>query len=286
MLTNWQTMSNSIKRLRTVEETLSEGAQGLTKKERLSLTRERDKLERALGGIKDMGGIPNLLFVIDTNKEAIALQEARRLNIPIAAIIDSNSDPDGIDFPVPGNDDAGRAISLYCDLIARAAIDGLSRSQTDMGIDLGASEEVPVELALSEPAEAEAPAEVKTEAPAEAKTEAPAETPAEPAADAAADQAPAAEAATPDKEPDADAKADAEQVVLFEAPEGEPDDLKQISGVGPVLETKLHEIGIRKFSQIANFSADDITKVDDALAFKGRIDRDNWVEQATTLASQ
>ena len=286
MLTNWQTMSNSIKRLRTVEETLSEGAQGLTKKERLSLTRERDKLERALGGIKDMGGIPNLLFVIDTNKEAIALQEARRLNIPIAAIIDSNSDPDGIDFPVPGNDDAGRAISLYCDLIARAAIDGLSRGQTDMGIDLGASEEVPVELALSEPAEAEAPAEVKTEAPAEAKTEAPAETPAEPAADAAADQAPAAEAATPDKEPDADAKADAEQVVLFEAPEGEPDDLKQISGVGPVLETKLHEIGIRKFSQIANFSADDITKVDDALAFKGRIDRDNWVEQATTLASQ
>nr|WP_306266543.1 30S ribosomal protein S2 [Pararhizobium sp. IMCC3301] len=306
MLTNWQTMSNSIKRLRTVEETLSEGAQGLTKKERLSLTRERDKLERALGGIKDMGGIPNLLFVIDTNKEAIALQEARRLNIPIAAIIDSNSNPDGIDFPVPGNDDAGRAISLYCDLIARAAIDGLSRGQTDMGIDLGASEEVPVELALSEPAEAPAPAEAVAKAPVEVSTEAPAE----PTADAAADQAPATKAATPAKEaatpakeaaapakeaatpakeaaaPAEEADTNAEPVALFEAPEGEPDDLKQISGVGPVLETKLHELGIRKFSQIANFSPDDIIKVDDALAFKGRIDRDNWVEQATTLSSQ
>lgn len=276
MLTNWQTMSNSIKRLRSLEETLSEGAQGLTKKERLSLTRERDKLERALGGIKDMGGIPNLLFVIDTNKEAIALQEARRLNIPIAAIVDSNSDPDGIDFPVPGNDDAGRAIGLYCDLIARAAIDGLSRGQTDMGIDLGASEDVPVEVALDEPAEAEAPAEAQTDAPAAA--EAPAETAAVPEAE----QAPAAQpAAAADK-----AEADAEPVALFEAPEGEPDDLKQISGVGPVLETKLHGLGIRKFSQIANFSADDIMRVDDALAFKGRIERDNWVEQATTLASQ
>lgn len=252
MLTNWQTMSNSIKRLRAVDETLSEGAQGLTKKERLSLTRERDKLERALGGIKDMGGIPNLLFVIDTNKESIALQEARRLNIPIAAIVDSNSDPDGIDYPVPGNDDAGRAIGLYCDLIARAAIDGLSRGQTDMGIDLGASEEVPVELALVE--EAPAPA---------AEVEAPA---VEEAAAAAAD-------------------ADAAPVALFDAPEGDPDDLKLISGVGPVLETKLHALGIKKFSQVANFTADDIARVDDALSFKGRIDRDNWVEQATTLAA-
>jgi small subunit ribosomal protein S2 len=114
------------------------------------LTRERDKLERALGGIKDMGGTPDLLFVIDTNKEAIAVAEARRLNIPVAAVLDTNCDPDGIALPIPGNDDAGRAVALYCDLIARAAIDGISRAQGDAGIDVGASEEVPVEPTLED----------------------------------------------------------------------------------------------------------------------------------------
>ncbi|SEQ82782.1 SSU ribosomal protein S2P [Faunimonas pinastri] len=177
MLTNWKTISHSIERLRTVDRILEQGAQGLTKKERLTLTRERDKLERALGGIKDMGGVPDLLFVIDTNKESIAIAEARRLGIPVAAIVDTNSDPDGINLPVPGNDDAGRALALYCDLIARAALDGISRSQGDLGIDLGASEEVPYEPALEDEGfEAEAPA-------AEA-----------PAAEAAAVEAPAAEA--------------------------------------------------------------------------------------------
>src|SRR3954452_19470024 len=140
-LTNWKTISGSIKRLRHLDEVLSSGEAGAyTKKERLTLTREKDKLEKALGGIKDMGGLPDLLFVIDTNKEDIALKEARRLNIPIAAIVDSNCDPDGINFVVPGNDDAGRAISLYCDLVAKAAIDGISRAQGDSGVDLGASE--------------------------------------------------------------------------------------------------------------------------------------------------
>src|SRR2546425_5290119 len=114
-------------------------AQVYTKKERLTLTREKEKLDRALGGIKDMGGLPDLLFVIDTNKEDIALKEARRLNIPIAAIVDTNSDPNGITYVVPGNDDAGRAISLYCDLVAKAAIDGISRSQRDLGVDAGAA---------------------------------------------------------------------------------------------------------------------------------------------------
>ncbi len=147
MLTNWKTISHSIQRLRALDEMLGGEVQGLTKKERLTLTRERDKLESALGGIKDMGGIPDLLFVIDTNKEAIAIQEARRLGIPVAAIVDSNSDPDGISFPVPGNDDAGRAITLYCDLIARAAIDGISRAHGAAGIDIGASEDVSVEAA-------------------------------------------------------------------------------------------------------------------------------------------
>jgi small subunit ribosomal protein S2 len=138
-LTNWKTVSGSIKRLRQLDEMLNsgEGAQ-YTKKERLTLQRERDKLDRSLGGIKDMGGLPDLIFVIDTNKEDIAIQEAQRLNIPVAAVVDTNSDPKGITYVIPGNDDAGRAISLYCDLIARAAIDGISRGQGDSGIDIGA----------------------------------------------------------------------------------------------------------------------------------------------------
>ncbi len=142
-LTNWQTISHSIKRLRTVEETLTSAhTSGLTKKELLQMMRERDKLERSLGGIKDMGGLPSLLFVIDTNKESIAVAEAKKLGIPVAAILDSNSDPDGINFPIPGNDDASRAIALYCDLAARAVIDGLSESQVASGADMGAAETV------------------------------------------------------------------------------------------------------------------------------------------------
>jgi small subunit ribosomal protein S2 len=140
MLTNWKTISASIARLRKVDEMLNGGAQGLTKKERLLLSREREKLEKALGGIRDMGGTPDLLFVIDTNKEALAIKEAQRLGIPVAAIVDTNCDPDGITFPVPANDDAGRAITLYCDLIARAAIDGISRGQGAIGVDLGSFE--------------------------------------------------------------------------------------------------------------------------------------------------
>jgi small subunit ribosomal protein S2 len=155
MLTNWKTISGSIQRLRKVDEILAGGAQGLTKKERLMLAREKDKLERALGGIKDMGGTPDLIFVIDTNKEALAIKEAQRLGIPVVAIIDTNSDPDGITFPIPGNDDAGRAIALYCDLISRAAIDGISRGQGSSGVDVGAFE-APVAEVL--PVEDAAPA--------------------------------------------------------------------------------------------------------------------------------
>ena len=170
MLTNWKTISKSIERLKTLEQMLEQGVQGLTKKERLSLTRERDKLERALGGIKDMGGVPDLIFVIDTNKEAIAISEARRLNIPVAAVIDTNCDPDGITLPIPGNDDAGRAVALYCDLVARAALDGISRGQGESGVDLGASEEVPYEENLEEPetaAAADEPAAISGDAEAQ-----------------------------------------------------------------------------------------------------------------------
>ncbi len=163
MLTNWKTISASIQRLRKVDETLDGGAVGLTKKERLMMTREREKLEKALGGIKDMGGVPNLIFVIDTNKEQLAIKEANRLGIPVAAIVDTNCDPDGITFPIPGNDDAARAIQLYCDLVARAAIDGISRSQGSLGVDIGAVEqpmpEEVLEAAPTAPVEFEAPAE-------------------------------------------------------------------------------------------------------------------------------
>ena len=143
-LTNWKTVSQSIRRLRQLDDILAD-PQGRTKKEILTITREREKLNQSLGGIKDMGGTPDLLVVIDTNKEAIAILEARKLGIPIVAIVDTNCDPDGIDFPVPGNDDAGRAITLYCDLIARAALDGLERAQGTSGVDVGASVEPPAE---------------------------------------------------------------------------------------------------------------------------------------------
>ena len=145
-LTNWKTISGSISRLRKLDEMLNSGESGgYTKKERLTMQRERDKLDRSLGGIKDMGGVPDLLFVIDTNKEDIAIKEARRLNIPVAAIVDTNCDPDGITYVVPGNDDASRAVTLYCDLIAKAAIDGISRAQGEMGVDVGAAEKPIVE---------------------------------------------------------------------------------------------------------------------------------------------
>ena len=140
MLTNWKTISASIQRLRKVDELLSGGGTGLTKKERLMLSRERDKLEKALGGIKDMGGTPDILFVIDTNKEQLAIKEANRLGIPVVAILDTNSDPAGVTYPIPGNDDAGRAITLYCDLISRACIEGISQAQRGGGRDIGESE--------------------------------------------------------------------------------------------------------------------------------------------------
>ncbi len=154
MLTNWKTISGSIARLRKLDEMLAEGAKGLTKKERLMMSRERDKLETALGGIKDMGGVPDLVFVIDTNKEALAIKEANRLKIPVIAILDTNCNPDGISFPVPANDDAGRAIQLYCDLVARAAIDGIGRSQGAAGVDLGEAE-APLAEVLPEKVESE-----------------------------------------------------------------------------------------------------------------------------------
>ncbi|MBB6250447.1 30S ribosomal protein S2 [Nitrospirillum iridis] len=145
MLTNWKTISQSIKRLREMDELLGGQIAGLTKKELLNRTRDRDKLERALGGIKEMGGLPDILVIIDTNKESLAVQEANKLGIPVVAVLDSNSNPDGVTFPIPGNDDALRAIELYCELISGAVLDGLHAEMAASGIDVGASEEAPVE---------------------------------------------------------------------------------------------------------------------------------------------
>ena len=162
-LTNWSTVSNSIKRLKELTQLSSQDsmATGLTKKELLNRDREREKLERALGGIQDMGDIPDLIFVVDTNKEQIAIKEAKKLGIPVIAVVDTNCDPDDIDFPFPGNDDAARAISLYANLIADAVLDGLAESTAGLGIDLGDSEDV-TDAALADLAIAEA----ATEAPA------------------------------------------------------------------------------------------------------------------------
>ena len=145
-LTNWKTVTQSIRRLKELEEQLSGETHGFTKKELLTLTRERDKLERGLGGIKDMGGVPDILFVIDTNREEIAVKEANKLNIPVVAIIDSNSTPEGVDFPIPGNDDATRAIDLYCDLVAGAVLEGMKAEIAAKGVDMGALENVPAEV--------------------------------------------------------------------------------------------------------------------------------------------
>ena len=220
-LTNWKTISQSIRRLRQLDDIIAD-PQGRTKKELLNISRERDKLNQALGGIKDMGGTPDLLFVIDTNKESIAIKEAKKLGIPIVAIVDTNCDPDGIDYPVPGNDDAGRAITLYCDLIARAALDGLERSQTSAGVDVGASEAPPAEVL---------PAVFKG----------------------------------------------------IEAPRGEPDDLKNITGISPKLEQRLNDAGVFHYWQIADLDAEQTAALDRQLKLKGQIQSEDWIAQAKKL---
>ncbi|MEQ8825812.1 MAG: 30S ribosomal protein S2 [Filomicrobium sp.] len=226
-LTNWKTVSQSIRRLRQLDDIL-ENPHGRTKKEILNIQREREKLQLSLGGIREMGGVPDLLFVIDTNKEQIAIKEARKLGIPIIAIVDTNCDPDGIDFPIPGNDDAGRAITLYADLIARAAIDGIERSSAAAGVDLGA-----------------------------------AETP-------AAEALPAATA----------------EFKGIEAPRGDPDDLKNITGIDLKTEQKLNDIGVFHYWQIADLGADDVTALEVALKAAGRLAEENWIEQAKKLVAQ
>ncbi|MEO1454557.1 MAG: 30S ribosomal protein S2 [Pseudomonadota bacterium] len=176
-LTNWKTVSQSIQRLKAIDEQMAEGFDGLTKKERLGMERDQAKLQASLGGIREMGGVPDLLFVIDVNKEDLAIAEARKLGIPVVAVVDTNCSPDGVDYIIPGNDDAARAIALYCDLAARAALDGMSAQLGAAGVDVGALAEGSVEEAIAEEAPtaeasaAEAPAEAAEAATEEAKPE-------------------------------------------------------------------------------------------------------------------
>lgn len=211
MMTNWQTISQSIKRLKQLNEQLGKEHTGLTKKETLQLTRLRDKLELSLGGIQDMGGLPNLVFVADTNRDDIAIAEANRLNIPVIGVIDTNSKPDGVDYPIPGNDDATRAIRLYCDLIADAVLDGIQADLTAKGVDLGAVAEAPAEVVVEEVVETVV--EVGEEAAPAVEEVAAEEKPAAPKADAK--KAPAKKAA-PKKA--AAPKAEAKKAATDKAP--------------------------------------------------------------------
>ncbi len=256
-LTNWNTVSKSIARLKQLDEKLETGAEGLTKKERLGMEREQGKLEASLGGIREMGGTPDLVFIIDTNKESLAVAEAKKLGIPVVAVVDSNSAPDGIDYPIPGNDDAARAIELYCDLIARSALDGMASAMGSAGIDIGEAVYAPVEdLPQVEEAKVEETPAVKVEKKPAKKV-------------AKKEEAPAESAGTKPE-------------LLVAAPESK-DDLKKIGGVGPKLEETLNKLGVYHFAQVAAWSADEVQWVDDNLSFKGRIDRDDWVGQAAEL---
>ena len=262
MLTNWKTITNSIKRLRYLEGLVGGEGQGFTKKELLQLTRERDRLEQELGGIKDMGGVPDLLFVIDTNKEAIAIAEALKLKIPIIAVIDSNSNPDGVTHPIPGNDDAGRAITLYCDLIARAAIDGIERAQGVAGIDIGEAEVI-TEAALEEAQEPAANGKAGDHAHA-----------------AAAKAEAGAKAKLAEESGDT-----ASSIEGLAEPQGEKDDLKKIRGITKANEKKLNERGIFHYWQIAAFTQDNLDEIDRLLHGNGQIARGDWVDQARELTS-
>jgi len=173
-LTNWKTVSQSINRLKQIDEAMEGDIEGLTKKERLGMERDQGKLQASLGGIREMGGVPDLLFVIDVKKEALAIAEANKLGIPVIAIVDTNCSPDGVDYIIPGNDDAARAIALYCDLAARAALDGMSAQLGAAGVDLGAMEEAPAEEVLVQEVPAQVEVAVADEVAESAAEEAPA----------------------------------------------------------------------------------------------------------------
>lgn len=252
MLTNYKTVKNSIKRLKELDTQLVEGQMArLSKKESLTLDRERIKLERSLGGIKNMQGLPDVLFVVDVKSEYIAVSEANKLGIPVVAVVDTNCTPDGIDYVIPGNDDAIRAIKLYVNEVADAIIAAREASSVKSAIAAGDSEYVEIDESAAPAVAPVAPVEVAAE-PVEVAAEA---APAEPAPAAA-------------------------EPVAEKAAEAAADNLTDINGIGPVIAGKLNALGITSFKQIAEFSAEDVERIDGELNFKGRIEREEWIKQA------
>ena len=251
MLTNFKTVKNSIKRLKELDSMIVDGGvKHLSKKESLSLERERIKLERSLGGIKNMRGLPDVLFVIDVKQEYIAINEAKKLGIPVVAIVDTNCKPDGVDYIIPGNDDAIRSIKLYVDVLADTIIDARQASQ-NAPATFEANEEGFVEVDAKGQA---ITAEVAKPVEAPAKAEAP-----------VAEKAPAAPA---------------EKTPAKKAETSMADKLTDIDGIGPVIEKKLIAAGVTSFKQIAGWTAEDVAKFDEELSFKGRIEREEWIKQA------
>ena len=270
MLTNFKTVKNSIRRLKELDTRLVEGSNArLSKKESLTLERERIKLERSLGGIKNMQGLPDALFVVDVKNEYIAVSEANKLGIPVIAVVDTNCLPDGIDYVIPGNDDAIRAISLYTEAVANTIINARAAAQIKPAVSEGdANEYVEVDDAQVEVAEA---APVEATAPVEAATP-------EAAAPTEEKAAPTAEAA-----PAEEVKAEVVEKEVAKTVAAKPDaadKLTDINGIGPVIEGKLQALGITTFKQIAEFTPEDVERIDGELNFKGRIDREEWIAQA------
>ena len=286
MLTNWQTISASIRRLKELEGLLSSDSQkGLTKKELLGLTRELDKLERTLGGIKDMGKTPDLMFVVDTNKESIAIQEARKLGIPVIALFDSNCNPEVIDFPIPANDDSVRSIALFCDLLADAALDGMQEFGFDATAIASASEApaapavkiVEDATAIASAPEAPAAPAVKIVEDATAIASAP-EAPAAPAVKIVEASAPIiANLQTKNTPGQAEQESTPEQVVSIEMP------ITLISGLGAMSAKKLNDAGIHNIAQLAALSGEEIETLNDKLALRSQITKGEWVQKAKNI---
>lgn len=270
MLTNYKTVKNSIKRLKELDTQLVEGQIArLSKKESLTLERERTKLERSLGGIKNMPGLPDVLFVIDVKSEYIAVSEANKLGIPVVAIVDTNCSPDGIDYVVPGNDDAIRSIKLYVEEVANTVMAAREAAQIKSAKDYGDSEYVEVDASEEPvaPAAVEAAPVEAEAAPVEAAPKAEEEAKAEPKAEAKPKAEPKPKA--PKKAAAADAG----------------DNLTDINGIGPVIAGKLTAMGITTFKQVAELSPADVERIDGELNFKGRIEREEWISQAQALVS-
>lgn len=264
MLTNFKTVKNSIKRLKELDSMIIDGGVvHLSKKESLSLERERVKLERSLGGIKNMRGLPDVLFVIDVKQEYIAINEAKKLGIPVVAIVDTNCKPDGVDYIIPGNDDAIRSIKLYVDVLADTIIDARNAAQNAV-TSFEANEEGFVEVDSKGQAIGSETAKV-VEAPAPVEK---VETPAEEAVPAVKEAAPAP-------------KAPAKKAAATSSDAA--DKLTEINGIGPVIEKKLVAAGVNSFKQIAEWTAEDIAKFDEELSFKGRIEREEWIKQAKAI---